>query len=326
MDNQKSPKAQVVRVASVQMESQPGDKEANFRTIETFVTQAANQGVQIILFPECSITGYWFIRNLTATQLAHLAEPIFDGESSRKLCKFSETYNITIGAGLIEVDAMGRYYNTFVVALPDNTMHRHRKIQAFEHPLIEGGDEYTVFDTSYGFKVGVLICYDNNIIENVRMTTLMGAEIILAPHQTGGCRTKNPNLMGIIDAQLWENRHVDPKAIEQEFLGEKGRGWLMRWLPSRAHDNGIFMIFANGVGVDDDEIRTGNAMILDPYGRILTETWKADNDMVVYDLDKALLNKATGREWMAARRPEMYTLLTQRTGLEKDPHILKFEE
>ena len=100
----------------------------------------------------------------------------------------------------------------------------------------------------------------------------------------------------------------------------------MRWLPSRAHDNGVFMIFANGVGVDDDEIRTGNAMILDPYGRILTETWKAANDMVVHDLDKALLHKATGREWMAARRPEMYTLLTQRTGLEKDTHILKFEE
>ena len=326
MDNQTFSKTQVVRVASVQMESKPGDKEANFRTIETFVMQAADQGVQFILFPECNITGYWFIRNLTAAQLEQLAEPVFDGMSSRRLCQLAEKYNITIGAGLIEAGSDGHYYNSFVVALPDGSMHRHRKIQAFEHPLVEGGNEYTVFDTPYGFKVGILICYDNNITENVRMTALMGADIILAPHQTGGCRTKNPNLMGVIDAQLWENRHADPKAIEREFLSEKGRGWLMRWLPSRAHDNGVFMIFANGVGVDDDEIRTGNAMILDPYGRILTETWKAANDMVVHDLDKALLHKATGREWMAARRPEMYTLLTQRTGLEKDTHILKFEE
>ena len=96
----------------------------------------------------------------------------------------------------------------------------------------------------------------------------MGAEIIIAPHQTGGCRTKNPHLMGLIERQLWDNRHQCPEAIEREFRGEKGRGWLMRWLPSRAHDNGVFLIFANGVGVDDDEIRTGNAMILDPYGRI----------------------------------------------------------
>jgi len=101
---------------------------------------------------------------------------------------------------------------------------------------------------------------------------------------------------------------------------------LMRWLPSRAHDNGVFLIFANGVGVDDDEVRTGNAMILDPYGRILVETWKADDDMVVSDLDGALLEYATGREWIAARRPEMYGLLTAHTGLERDPHELKFEE
>ncbi len=32
----------------------------------------------------------------------------------------------------------------------------------------------------------------------------------------------------------------------------------MRWLPSRAHDNGVFYLFSNGVGLDDDEIRTGN--------------------------------------------------------------------
>ena len=46
------------------------------------------------------------------------------------------------------------------------------------------------------------------------------------------------------------------------------RAMLMRWLPARAHDNGLFLVFANGIGVDDDEIRTGNSMILDPYGRV----------------------------------------------------------
>ena len=174
--------------------------------------------------------------------------------------------------------------------------------------------------------MGILICYDNNVNENGRITALLGADIILAPHHTGGCRTKNPHLMGVIDRQLWENRHVDPAAIEREFLGDKGRGWLMRWLPSRAHDNGVFLIFANGVGVDDDEIRTGNAMVIDPYGRILVETWQAGDAMVVSDLDGALLEHATGRAWIAARRPEMYGLLTQRTGRERDMHELKSEE
>jgi predicted amidohydrolase len=75
-----------------------------------------------------------------------------------------------------------------------------------------------------------------------------------------------------------------------------------------------------------NEIRTGNAMVLDPYGRILAETWEAADAMVVADLDGTLLEHATGREWIAARRPELYGLLTHRTGLERDTHELKFEE
>jgi hypothetical protein len=50
----------------------------------------------------------------------------------------------------------------------------------------------------------------------------------------------------------------NPAAAQAELCGPKGRGWLMRWLPSRAHDNGMFLLFSNGIGLDDDEIRTGN--------------------------------------------------------------------
>jgi predicted amidohydrolase len=183
-----------------------------------------------------------------------------------------------------------------------------------------------VFDLPDGFRAGVLICYDCNLVENVRITALRGAEILIAPHQTGAVRSKNPHLMGLIDRELWDNRHSNPDAIEQEFRGDKGRGWLMRWLPSRAHDNGLFLVFSNGVGVDDDEIRTGNAMILDPYGRILAETWKPEEAMVIADLDSNLLINATGRLWIRARRPDLYAPLAIATGLECDTRHLKFEE
>ncbi len=315
-----------LRVAAVQMESKAGDKAANFAKMESFVQQAAQQDVKLIVFPECGITGYWFIRNLSPEALAMLAEPIPGGESAQRLIALSKQYGISIGAGWIEVAENGGFHNSYVVAMPDGETRCHRKLQAFEHPQIKSGSEYTVFDIPDGFRVGVLICYDNNVNENGRMAALMGAEIILAPHQTGGCRTQNPHLMGSIDPALWENRHKCPQAVEREFSGDKGRGWLMRWLPSRAHDNGVFLIFANGVGVDDDEIRPGNAMILDPYGRILAEINKADDGMVVADLEGALLEHATGREWIAARRPELYGLLTTRTGLERDTRELKFAE
>jgi predicted amidohydrolase len=110
---------------------------------------------------------------------------------------------------------------------------------------------------------------------------------------------------------LWRNRKTNPKALEREFRGPKGRGWLMRWLPARAHDNGLFLIFANGVGKDAGEVRTGNAMIIDCYGRILTETHAVSDRMVVADLDLELQPLSSGRRWLRGRRPELYGPLTE---------------
>ena len=315
-----------IRAASVQFEHASGDKEANFSKIRRFVEQAAQQQVEIIVFPECCITGYWFLRNLSKEELEALAEPVFDGPSSQELMSLSRTYNMTIGAGLVEKSDDGNLYNTFVVAMPDGSCQRHRKLHCFVSGHMSSGCEFTVFDTPHGCSAGVLICYDNNIGENVRSTALMGADILLAPHQTGGCKTSSPFAMGHVDKLLWADRHNNPKAIEEELRGEKGRGWIMRWLPARAHDNGLFLIFSNGVGVDDDEIRTGNSVILDPYGRILAETWKAGDDMVIADLDASLPEKSTGKRWIRTRRPELYSLLTKPTGKEQDTRKVRFEE
>jgi len=315
-----------IRVAAVQMESGPGDKEANFAKVARFAEEAAARGVQIVVTPECGLTGYWFLRKLSVPQLAALAERVPEGPSCEQLRELSVRLGITVGAGLVEAGAPGVFHNTYVVAMPDGGLVRHRKLHAFEHPNVLPGDEQTVFDTPHGCRAAVLICYDNNIVENVRIAALRGAEVLLAPHQTGGCRTTNPHLMGVIERRLWDERHTNPQAIEAELRGEKGRAWLLRWLPSRAHDNGLFLVFSNGVGVDDDEIRTGNATIFDPYGRILAETWKAADDMVVADLDAALLERATGRLWMQARRPLLYGELAVPTGRERDAHELKREE
>ncbi|PYV10856.1 MAG: acyltransferase [Acidobacteria bacterium] len=315
-----------IRVAAVQFEHAPSDKGANLEKIRGFVEQAARRGVELVAFPECSITGYWHLRHLDRDALAALAEPVFDGPSSQALVALSAHYGITIGAGLIEVAPDGRFYNAYVVAQPDGTRYCHRKLHAFVSPLLSSGSEYTVFNSPLECRIGVLTCYDCNICENVRITALQGADVLVAPHQTGGCRSTNPHTMGLIERALWDNRDRDPDAIEAELRGPKGRAWLMRWLPARAHDNGLFLVFSNGVGVDDDEIRTGNAMILDPYGRILAETWKAGEDMVVADLDASLLDQSTGRRWITTRRPELYGPLARATGRERDTRSVRFDK
>jgi predicted amidohydrolase len=313
------------RAAAVQFEHAPNDKAVNLAKVERFCQDAAHQGVEVIAFPECCITGYWHLRKLSHEALTGLAEPIPAGGAPQALLALARRFRITVGAGLVELAPDGTLYNAYLVAMPDGQWRRHRKLHCFISEHMASGAEYTVFDTSHGCRAGVLTCYDNNIGENVRLTALRGAEVLLAPHQTGGCDSPDPHTMGLVDRHLWENRQRDPAAIEAELRGPKGRGWLMRWLPARAHDNGLFLVFSNGVGVDDDEIRTGNAMILDPYGRVLVETWKAGDDMVVADLDARLIDESTGRRWIKTRRPELYGPLARPTGLERDTRAVRFD-
>jgi len=314
-----------IRVAAVQYEHAPGAKDTNLATVGRYVAEAARAGVEILVFPECCLTGYWFLRHLSRKALVDLAEPVPDGPLCQRLLDMSRRYALTIGAGLVELSRDGQLYNAYVVAMPDGHWRCHRKLHCFVSPHMASGDEYTVFDSPHGCRLGVLTCYDNNIGENVRATALMGAEILIAPHQTGGCRSSNPHTMGLIERVLWENRTTDPEAIKREFLGPKGREWLMRWLPARAHDNGLFLVFSNGVGIDDDEVRTGNAMILDPYGRVLAETWAAADAMVMADLEASLRIETTGERWIRTRRPELYDLLCVSTGREQDTRQVRFD-
>ena len=313
-----------IRVATVQFQHAPGDKAYNLDRVRQFVSDAARKGVEIIVFPEMCLTGYWHVRKLARAGVEALAEAVPDGPCTQELLRLSIEYGMTIGAGLIEHGEDERLYNAYVVAMPDGRWACHRKLHEFVSEFLANGDRYTVFDTPHDCQVGVLTCYDNNLVENARITALLGAEVLLSPHQTGGCNSVSPRAMKPIDPAIWARRKEDPEAIEAELRGIKGRGWLMRWLPSRAHDNGMFLLFSNGVGPDDDEIRTGNAMVLDPYGEVIVESCEAGDDMVIADLDASLLPTSSGRRWLRARRPELYDRLTQRTGQEQETRRVRF--
>lgn len=315
----------IIKAAAVQFNHRPGDKTFNLGTIARFAEAAAQQRVQLLVFPEMCVTGYWHVIGMPREEIAALAEPVPEGPSVRALRELSRRHRIVIGAGLIE-SSDDVFYNSYVVAEPDGSWHVHRKLHAFESEYIASGDRYTVFDSTLGCRLGILICWDNNLVENARITALMGADILLAPHQTGGTASRSPHAMGLIDPALWAKRETDPEAIEAEFRGDKGRGWLMRWLPARAHDNGMFLVFSNGVGEDSGEVRTGNAMLIDCYGRIINETWKARDEMVCGDLDLSLLERCTGRRWLRGRRPELYAQLAAVTGDELNPIEARFSD
>jgi predicted amidohydrolase len=295
---------QNIKIATAQFEHKSGDKEYNLHTIERLSTQAAAEGAQAIAFHECSITGYSFARHLSKEQMLQLAEPVPDGNSIKKLTEIAQKNNIAVLAGLFEKNNDDQVFKTYVCVDKNGLVAKYRKLHPFINPHLTPGNEYCVFEL-LGWKCGILICYDNNIIENVRATNLLGADIIFMPHVTMCTPSTRPGA-GFVDPQLWHNRKNDPTSLRLEFDGIKGRGWLMKWLPARAYDNAIYAIFSNPIGMDDDQLKNGCSMILDPFGDIIAECRKLDDDVVIATLTPEKLTMGGGYRYKKARRPELY--------------------
>lgn len=293
-----------IRIAAAQFTALDRDKQHNLARVEALTAQAAADSAELVCFHECSIPGYTFLENLPREEIVALAEPVPAGPSIDALQQIAKRHNVGVAAGLLEL-ADDKIYNTYVVVDPDEgVVAKHRKIHAFVSEHLALGDEYTVFDWR-GCRFGILICYDCNLVENPRMTAMLGAEILLAPHVTGCLPSPMPG-RGLVSREVWDNRETDPVRCRQEFDGPKGRGWLMRWLPARAYDNGLYIVYTNPIGDESGTIKGGGSVILDPFGEVLEECRKLGDDVVTATLTSDKREVAPGKFYVQARRPELY--------------------
>ncbi len=293
-----------LKIATAQFENKSGDKTYNLSIIESLTRKAADERAKAIAFHECSVTGYTFARHLTKEQMLDVAEFIPEGESIKRLIAIAKKHDIAILAGLFEKDKEDKVYKAYVCVDRNGLVAKYRKLHPFINPNITPGDQYCVFEL-LGWKCGILICYDNNIIENVRATSLLGADIIFTPHVTMCTPSTRPGA-GFVDPKLWENRENDSTSLRLEFDGMKGRDWLMKWLPARAYDNAVYIIFSNPIGMDDDQLKNGCSMIIDPFGDVIAECRKLGNDIETAILTPDKLVNAGGYRYKKARRPNLY--------------------
>lgn len=293
-----------LKISTAQFENRSGDKAYNISVIEKLTRKAAEEGSKVVAFHECSITGYTFARHLSKENMLEIAEFIPEGESIIKLTEIAKKYNITILAGLFEKDVNDQLFKAYVCVDKNGLVAKYRKLHPFINPYLTAGNQYCVFDL-YGWKCGILICYDNNVIENVRASKLLGADIIFMPHVTMCTPSTRPGA-GFVDPKLWENRENDSASLRLEFDGLKGRGWLMKWLPSRAYDNAVYVVFSNPIGMDDDQLKNGCSMIIDPFGDIVAECRTLGDDIVSSILTPEKLTQAGGYRYINARKPDLY--------------------
>jgi predicted amidohydrolase len=293
-----------LKIATAQFENKSGDKAYNLSVIKNLTQKAAQQGADVIAFHECSITGYTFARHLNKQQMLDIAELIPDGPGVAELTAYAIEFNIAILAGLFEKDEHGNLFKAYICVDKNGLVAKHRKLHPFINPHLTPGNSYTVFDL-LGWKCGILICYDNNIIENVRATRLLGADIIFMPHVTMCTPSTRPGA-GFVDPELWKDKEKNSQLLRAEFDGLKGRSWLMKWLPARAYDNAIYAVFTNPIGMDDDQLKNGCSMVIDPYGDIIAECTSLENEIAIAEVSGDKLKLAGGYRYIKARKPELY--------------------
>src|ERR1700741_5105369 len=103
-----------IKISTAQFENKSGDKEYNLSVIDKLAARAAEQGSQVIVFHECSVSGYTFARHLSKNEMLELAELIPGGKSIQHLTKIAARHNIIVLAGLFEKDEDNNLFKAYV--------------------------------------------------------------------------------------------------------------------------------------------------------------------------------------------------------------------
>jgi len=266
------------RIALVQMQSHLGMVEKNLNKIEGYISEAADGGSDIICFPEMCLQGY-------SRDKAGLTSVRLPGEITGRISRRAVDNGITVLVGMAEKDDLERVYITQLAFFPDGSIDKYRKthLGKSEKPHFTPGDDLPVFSTGKA-RFGIQICWDMHFPEVSAILSLKGAEIIFAPHAS-------PVIVG------------DRRAI-----------W-MKYMAARAYDNSVFVAACNLVGEDGcGQEFCGGALVLDPKGNTLAESFGQGEGMLVADLDPELINTIRMRKsksmrdsfFLDGRRPDLY--------------------
>lgn len=245
-----------MKIGIAQIDIALNDKSSNLNKCEKWIQQAQQAGVEILVFPECTLTGYVYKSREEAMQVAETVP----GDLSANVIKLCAKYQITVVLGLLEKD-QGVLYNTALLIDPKGIIGKYRKT----HLIYLGVDRYTtngdniaVFDLPQG-KVALLICYDMRFPEAARVAALQGAQVILSP-------TNLPQ-----GAEVYAN-----------FINQ-----------TRACENRVFLVSANRVGVERGVQFIGKSQIIGTGGQILAQGSPDAEELLIADvaMEQALIKK-----------------------------------
>jgi len=181
-----------IKVGLCQIYTEAWDLEGNFQRTLAALEEAAAQGAQVAITPECVLHGYGIDENIRTAKhrYADIAEPI-DGPRLAAVRELARRKSIYIVLGFAEQSTEGLFYNSAaVISGSGDIVDIYHKVhcRTFENVNHAGaftpGERFTVTDMtieSQNFKMGTMICFDREIPESARCLRALGAHLIACP-------------------------------------------------------------------------------------------------------------------------------------------------
>jgi predicted amidohydrolase len=264
-----------LRVAAVCMHSETGEIRENLDRTASYVAKASETGANVVCFPELSLTGY------SLQDPSHVYKELGQDAVIEKVLHMARDKNVIIIAGLVERSLRDKLYISQIVAGPRGLMGVYRKthLSPPEAEKYEAGQEINVF-SDYEITFGVQLCYESHFPEISTVMALNGIEVLFLPH-----------------------------ASPRGEPAEKMDSWL-RHMPSRAFDNGFYVVACNQVGRNREGLDfPGVAVAVGPDGRIMESYMGKEEGLVIVDLNANFLGEVRNhrmRYFLPNRRPELY--------------------
>ncbi len=268
----------MIKVATVQMDPQLGRTAVNRERVLTALREAGEEGAQLVVFPECAISGYGFD---SLEQARAAAEPV-PGPTTAAVNALCAEANVYAVVGLLEHQSEEIVYNSAVLVGPGGLIGTYRKahlpLLGVDRLVMPGDTGFQVWETALG-RIGMLICYDLRFPEAMRAVALNGADIVALPTN-------------------WP----DGSQNAPEFVTR-----------TRALENRVFLMACNRCGRESGFWFFGRSQISDPQGEVLVEAG-AEEEICYAEIDphEARRKRIVLREdefeldTVGDRRPDLY--------------------
>lgn len=231
-----------------------GDLDRAVEVIRTFAADSDEACVDLLVFPECFLQGYFPTQDHVQTHALAIGSPELDAV----LARLGDVRPL-LAIGLIERDD-DRFYNTAILVSGGEVVGRYRKTHLVPgESVFTAGTEYPVFEC-HGVRFGINICYDLQFAEAAAAVAAAGAQVVLGLTQ---------NMMRLENALLWQHRH---NAITAE----------------RARETGLWIVRSDVTGErGSTHIGVGPTSVIGPTGEVVAQVPAGTVGMVTQDVATA---------------------------------------